>query len=81
VPEPAVIENDVPEPVRCYVLSYGVEIDLRRTIKELQPGQSFVVDGEKARRKALDMGYALDRNVKTRKIKDQDQWRIWRKTL
>lgn len=80
VPEPAVIENDVPEPVRCYVFSYGTEIDLRATIKALRPGQSFVVDGSAARRKALDMGYALEIYVKTRKLEGKDQFRIWRKT-
>jgi hypothetical protein len=78
----AVIEDQIPPPPRCNVKSYGVTIDLVATIRDMKTGQSFVVDNEDGRQRALKMGVQLDIPLISRVIKDGEKkgcFRIWRK--
>lgn len=75
----AVIEDEIPLPLKCNVKSYGLTIDLVETIRAMKAGQSFVVDNNDARERALKMGVRLSIPLTSRAIEKTGRFRIWRK--
>ncbi len=78
MPKPAAIEDQIPLPARCNVKSYGLTVDLVATIRAMKEGQSFVVDNNDGRERALKMGIRLDIPLTSRAIED-GRFRVWRK--
>lgn len=77
----ATIETGHELPVKSKVTSLGDLIDLAGTIRNLQVGQSFVVDGKKGRVAALQTGARLCIPLtSTRILKEGDieRFRVWR---
>ncbi len=74
----AVIEDSIPLPPKCNVKSYGLTIDLVETIRAMKSGQSFVVDNNDGRERALKMGVRLNISLTSRVI-ENGRFRIWRK--
>ena len=78
----ATIESgpELPEPSSAK--SYGVDISISDTIRKMEPGQSFVVDGHPARVRALQVGLDLKISVTSRRETTADgveRYRIWRR--
>jgi hypothetical protein len=73
------IETGIQPPVRkrAVVTSFGTEIDLSKTLDEIQVDQSFVLDTAKMRTYALKRGH--DKEVKlTSEKTEEGRYRIWR---
>ena len=79
MPKPAAIEDAIPLPPRANVKSYGLTIDLVATIRAMKESQSFVVDNNDGRERALKMGVRLNIPLTSRAIEDSGRFRIWRK--
>ncbi len=78
----AIINDQIPLPLRCNVKSYGLTIDLIATLRALKEGQSFVVDSNDFRERALKLGIRLEIPLTSRAIDDgidNGRFRIWRK--
>lgn len=79
----ATIETGHEIPTKSQVTSFGEVVALADTIRSLQVGQSFVVDGPKGRARALQAGNHLCIALTSIRIESGDdevqRFRIWRK--
>lgn len=77
----ATIETGHEMPLKSKVTSLGDLIDLAGTIRNLQVGQSFVVDGRKGRVAALQTGNRLCIALTSTRIFKEgeiERFRVWR---
>lgn len=77
----ATIETGHEVPLKSKVTSLGDLIDLAGTIRNLQVGQSFVVDGKKGRVAALQTGNRLNIRLTSVQIYNDGEdmrFRVWR---
>lgn len=72
---------EIPPKKKAVVTSFGNPVDLNSTIDRLEPGDSFLVDEDWMRQRALMAGKQKSVNLTSRKQDGPEgKYRIWRTT-